>query len=66
MTITDLNYFFVRLLDTMKNNSYQMLDFWVNPGPKYGSLNFDQNALTNKGQSVLSQILRRWNIYIPN
>src|SRR6218665_2937573 len=41
----------------MKKNSHQMLDFWVDPGPKYGSLNFDQNALTNTGQSVISQVI---------
>ena len=47
----------VRLLDTMKKNSHQMLDFWVDPCPKYGSLNFDQNALNDTGQSVISQLL---------
>jgi len=43
-----------------------MLDFWVDPGPKYGSLNFDQNALTDTGQSIISQLLwdlDRWYIY---
>jgi len=29
-----------------------MLDFWVDLGLKYGSLNFDQNVLTNTGQST--------------
>src|SRR6218665_1828702 len=35
----------------------QMLDFWVDPGLKYGSLNFDQKALTDTGQSVISRLL---------
>jgi len=50
----------------MKKNSHQTLDFWVDPGPKYGSLNFDQNALTDTGQSIISQLLwdlDRWYIY---
>src|SRR6218665_3611655 len=49
--------FLVRLLDAMKKNSHKMLGFWVDPDPKYGSLNFDQNALTDTGQSVISQLL---------
>ena len=40
----------------MKKNSRQILDFWVDPCSKYGSLNFDQNALTDTGQSVISLI----------
>jgi len=41
----------------MKEKSRQILDFWVDPGPKYGSLNFDQNVLTDTGQPVISQLL---------
>jgi len=50
-----------------KSNCRQILDFWVDQCPRYGSLNFDQKALTDTGQSVISQVLwhlHRWYIYI--
>src|SRR6218665_32693 len=43
-----------------EKNSHQILDFWVDLGPKYGSLNFDQNTLPNTGQPVISQFPGYW------
>src|SRR6218665_3140433 len=43
-----------------EKNSHQMLYFWVDPCLKYGSLNFDLNALTDMGQSIISQLL--WDV----
>src|SRR6218665_459675 len=40
-----------------KSNCRQILDFWVDQCPRYGSLNFDQKALTDTGQSVIYQVL---------